>query len=631
MLQQMRKYTQGWLSAVFLGALALSFALWGVADIFRGGGSADVVATVGSSEISTTDFSRRYKDETRQLENELGGQVTSEKARAAGLPQLTLDKLVDEAALNAVATSLGLSISDADISSRIQADRRFAGVLGTFDRSRFDQFAQSLGFNEQGFMQILRQEMAIEQIALPLQTGFQVPDGYFAALLTGQNEARAVEYVIVTSETAGTIAPPSDAQLMAYVKAHQDRFSTPEYRDVTYAWLSPKDVMGGLKVTPNEIAQEYQSKKDTYVVPEKRDLEQLIFPGEAEAKAARAKIDGGQTFAQLAASLGKSQADIAAGTGVPKDSLDKDRGAAAFAIREGDVTPPVKGPFGWVLIHVTKITQGKFVSLADATGELTKALMDRLAVSKLADNANAYQDAINTGAEVPEAAQKSGMHSTHIPAIDADGKAPDGTNVATAVGDELRTQVFRAEVGEPSDPIQAKDGTYYALKVNGLTPPKPKPFADVRAAALAAWMDEHKATAAETRAQQLARDGQKAQSLAEAAQSLGERVELSGRLTRTSHDDNFSDTLIRTIFEAPPGGVVSGPRGKGGGYVIARVIGIVHPAIPVSAPMFQQGKLQFSQEASGDITFALAKATSKKLGVKTNQKAIDQAVGGEGS
>jgi peptidyl-prolyl cis-trans isomerase D len=390
--------------------------------------------------------------------------------------------------------------------------------------------------------------------------------------------------------------------------------------------------MADVKVTQSQIEQEYQTKKDTYVQPEKRDLEQLIFANEADANAARDKIEHGQTFEQVAASLGKSHADIVAGTGVPKDSLDKARGDAVFAVPDGGVTPPVKGPFGWVLIHVTKIVPGQFTSLADATPKIRKSLMDRTAVGKLADNANAYQDAISAGAEVPEAAQKSGLRSAHIVAIDADGRAPDGTMVTTPIGDNLRAQAFRAEVGEPSDPIEAKDGTTYALKVNGVTPPKPKPFAEVRDAALAAWMTEHRAQAARAKALQLSISAQRSQSLSEAASSLGENVQTSGRLTRNSQDDTFSANLVRAIFNAPPGGVVSGPRGKGEGYVIARVIGISHPNLPVSTPEFEQSKMQFSQEAASDLTYSLAKATGARLGVKTNQKVVDQAVGvGEGS
>src|ERR1700721_720229 len=36
MLQQMPRLSKSWISSIFLGLLALSFGVWGIADIFRG-------------------------------------------------------------------------------------------------------------------------------------------------------------------------------------------------------------------------------------------------------------------------------------------------------------------------------------------------------------------------------------------------------------------------------------------------------------------------------------------------------------------------------------------------------------------------------------------------------------------
>src|SRR6266576_2855000 len=55
MLQQLRKYSKSPVASVVIGILVLAFALWGVADIFRGGGDT-VVADVGSSQISDAQY-----------------------------------------------------------------------------------------------------------------------------------------------------------------------------------------------------------------------------------------------------------------------------------------------------------------------------------------------------------------------------------------------------------------------------------------------------------------------------------------------------------------------------------------------------------------------------------------------
>jgi len=89
------------------------------------------------------------------------------------------------------------------------------------------------------------------------------------------------------------VPPPSDAALAGYVKAHATRYSTPEYRDADYAAIAPSDVMSTITVTDAQIQQDYDAHKSTYVVPEKRDVQQIEFKTEAQAQAARAKMRAG--------------------------------------------------------------------------------------------------------------------------------------------------------------------------------------------------------------------------------------------------------------------------------------------------------------------------------------------------
>ena len=50
MMQWMHRLSKSWVATLFMGALALSFVVWGIADVFTGMTST-AVATVGSTEI----------------------------------------------------------------------------------------------------------------------------------------------------------------------------------------------------------------------------------------------------------------------------------------------------------------------------------------------------------------------------------------------------------------------------------------------------------------------------------------------------------------------------------------------------------------------------------------------------
>ena len=71
----MRKASSNWLGkivmAVVMGVLIVSFAVWGIADIFKGFGQSSL-ATIGGTEISTEQFRQIYTDKLQQLGRSFG-------------------------------------------------------------------------------------------------------------------------------------------------------------------------------------------------------------------------------------------------------------------------------------------------------------------------------------------------------------------------------------------------------------------------------------------------------------------------------------------------------------------------------------------------------------------------------
>ena len=329
MLQQMRAFSKSWISSLFLGALALSFVAWGIGDIFRIGGNDNSVVTVGSDAIPAQVFSRDYRNFLRMQSQQMKRQITNDEARKMGLGQIALDRIINRTALDHVVDELHLTVGDADVSANVRTMGAFNGPLGTFDRQTFERAMAQQGYGEDEFIAGIRGDMQREQLLEPISIGFQIPLGYVRALFAFSTETRAAEYVVLSPKSLAAIPPPTDAQLTAFVKAHEARFSTPEYRDVTYAEIGPEDVEAGLKVTDEQLHQAYDAAKATYVIPEKRDVEQITFRDEASAKAARAKIDGGMSFADVAKAQGVAVDNL--GTVVQADLGD--RGAAVFALR----------------------------------------------------------------------------------------------------------------------------------------------------------------------------------------------------------------------------------------------------------------------------------------------------------
>jgi peptidyl-prolyl cis-trans isomerase D len=192
---------------------------------------------------------------------------------------------------------------------------------------------------------------------------------------------------------------------------------------------------------------------------------------------------------------------------------------------------------------------------------------------------------------------------------------------------EFLDAAFKAEEGEDNDPFPAKSGVNYAVKVEGVTPPKLKPLDQVRADAIAAWTEEQKGTALAKKAALLAAQAQADKNLTNIARTLKVPLQQSQALTRQTNDTTFSGPLVEKIFTAAPGGIVMGQQGVGANFIIAQVSGISHAAPAPRDNTFQAGIAQMSQQAANDITVSFANGARLKQGVSVNQKLVQSAMG----
>ena len=626
MIQWMHSFSKHWIVTLMMGALTLAFVVWGMGlEQFNIGGSAGV-ASVGGTEIGAQEFQQAYRNFLRNQSQRMGSEITPDMAEKMGLPQVALQQMIGRAALNNEAERLGLTTSDTALVTTVHAMEPFRGTLGQFDRQVFNQAIQNAGYSEEQFLSEMRQDLTREQMTQAIEANTLVPVTYAQTIFQYVGEKRAADYVILSPEQAGPVAPPSDAVLTAYVKANAARYSTPEYRDADYAAISPSDVMGSITVTDAQVQQDYDAHKSTYIVPEKRDVQQIEFKTEAEAKDARAKIQSGAKFEDIASQRGLKPDQISLGTLAQDELPDADRAKAIFALPLNEVSQPIKTGFGgFALVRVTKITPGSSKLLADVKEDIRKTLMNQLAANKLVDAVNAYTEAHSAGDDLKTAAKKAGMTFVHLGPVDPTGLKPDGSKAQVPADAEFLPALFKGEVGEDSDPFATKLGAYYVVHVNGVTPPKLKPMEQVRAQALADWTNEQREQLVAAKAKELAAQAAKDKSLDGIAKSLKVSVQHSPALQRNTNDTMFSSDMVSRLFAAPPGGIEFGAQGLSGNYMIAQVTGISHP--PLNPADVQPIAARFSQQVAQDFTLNAANAARARQGVKVNQKLLTSLTG----
>jgi peptidyl-prolyl cis-trans isomerase D len=624
MIEWFHRVSKSFVATLLMGMLALSFVVWGVADVFTGG-SSTALATVGGTEIDANNFQRTYRNFVRSEGQRMGIELSPDMAQKMGLGTETLQQMISRAALDNYGNRLGLVASDAQVIAAVHDIPAFRGPDGQFNHDSFLRAIQAANYTEADFIREVREDTARTELTSAMESFFGAPQEYSLALYLYLNEKRAADYVLVPAAAAGDIAPPDDKTLGDFVKANAAHFSTPEYRDVDYAFATPADVP--VEITDKMIADEFAARNATYNVPEKRQLFQLEFKDEAAARAARAKLDGGMSFDALAQSMGIKPADTGLGEKTKADLGDTAIADAAFAVKEGETSQPVKGNFGWVMVRTAKITvPGVHHTLDEVKDQVRANLQTQLAAGKLVDMLNAFDDARRGGDELPAAAKKAGLKVGHVVAMDEKGLGPDGAKTDAPADPEFLAAAFKADVGADNDPVQAKSGAYYVIKVNGVTPPKLKPLAEVRADAVAQWTIQKRRELLTAKAKTLTEQAQKEKSLAGIAAALKATVQKSPALSRNTDTPDLPAALVANLFDAANGAIVSAPSGEN--YVIAQVTGIAHPKPNAATTKdYQAQAQQLAASLAGDFSITMASQQRAAQRVRVNQQQVDAAIG----
>ena len=148
MLNLIRKQAGSWVVKILMLLLVASFAIWGIGDIFFGGGQNPTVATVGGAEIPASELADSFSRAVSNLQRQLGPDFDRERAIQLGVMQQSLQDLVARRLVSLQANEMGLAIPDDALRTMITQNPAFQSG-GQFDRSRFEQLLRLNGLNEQ--------------------------------------------------------------------------------------------------------------------------------------------------------------------------------------------------------------------------------------------------------------------------------------------------------------------------------------------------------------------------------------------------------------------------------------------------------------------------------------------------
>jgi peptidyl-prolyl cis-trans isomerase D len=629
MLDGIRKATHGIIGrivmTILLGFLIVSFAIWGIGDIFRGT-APNKLAEVGGAVITAQQFQSAMQTVMYRYQAQTKANLTNAQAHALGLDVEVLQRLIADAALDRRAASLGLAISEDAIAAAVRADPGLQDASGQFSRARFDAALRDSGLSERGFFVSQSRTYLRQQIEFALLDGMTAPKALVDALARVEAQTRAIDYVVLPPVAAGEIPAPSNDALKSYFGDRRADYRAPEYRGFAMLQISPTGLAKPADVSEEDAQAFYDKAREArFIVAEKRKLQAIVFPDEAQAAEAEAKIKGGARFDDIVEARHLTPADIDLGETTKAAMFDPAVGEAAFALPEGGVSDVVKGRFGPAIVRVVAIVPGSAKSFGEVEDALKKEIAQNRAAGDVQTLHDKIEDARVAGKSLSEAAASVGLEARVITAVDAKGLDPAGAAVDLPEEALLLRSVYASDVGVDDAALQTQDRGYLWFEVAKVEPARDRTFEEVKDAIDKQWRAEEAARAIAAKAQVMVTQLEIGAALAGLAQSAGLEVKSAADVRRRG-GAGLADSVVAAIFATPSMGAGSAATPEG--RVVFKITADATPPTDAADPAVKKSAAELASALQSDLIAQYVNALEHELGVTIHENVLKSAEGG---
>ncbi|HEX8223362.1 MAG TPA: peptidyl-prolyl cis-trans isomerase [Allosphingosinicella sp.] len=630
-------FRRGLMAKLMLGVLFLTLVAMVITGFGTGGGGlgdlgglrAGTVASVEGEKIT----GERLRDETqRQFERVRREQPELDLAAflSRGSMEEVLDQLLDLTAITVFGREQGLGVSREMIDRDIAGVPAFQDLTGRFDDATFRRVLAQERLTEQQLRDDLQARLIQRQLVLPVAGSAYVPNAIaqqYASLLL---EQRSGIVGAVPSAAMGTGAEPTEAELTAFYRTSQARYTIPERRVLRYALFGAEQVAAASQATDAEIQAAYR-QNPAYAARETRSLSQVVLQNEAAARAFAQKVAGGTAFAAAALQAGYGPADTALGVNTREALAGKSSpqvAAAAFAAAKGATVGPIRSPFGWHVLRVDDVVVNPARPLAAVRGDIAAQIQQRKAADAISDLAARIEEAIGDGSSFEEivAAQKLAIVET--PPVTARGAAPDNPGwQAPAELQPLLEGAFAVEPGDDPAVETVQENQRYALvAVARAIPAAAPPLARIRDRVKADLIARRASERARAVATAIVAKINAGTAPAQAFASAGVKLPPVQPLTATRRD------IARQNAQVPPpmAMMFSLPRGKarllpapdGRGWFVVYLERIVPGDARREPGLIEAVRGQFAQILGDEYARQFTGAIRSSLEVKRNDEAV---------
>ncbi len=605
MLQSMRQLAHSWVFKGLMMLLVVSFGIWGIGDMFRGNTLHNSVAKAGAVNITVQEVTHTFEQNLARARQMFAPDMTAQQAKQMGMVEGAMNDLIESSLFDQDLQRLGIEADDRAVFALLVNDPQFKDKDGKFDKKILQNMLAGARINEREFLNQQRKELANRQLigaftALPPASPVVVD-----ALYKARGQKRIFDIATVDSANENGTSTPDDKTLRDFYQANPKPFTAAEIRGITIATLSTDAIAKDINISDEQVQKEYDTKGDQLKEPEKRDLLQVILQDEDKAKAVAAAAKASGNLVSAAKPTGREVIPL---NGTDESGLPTEISKPVFALQQAGVTDPIKTALGWHVIQVRKIIPAGMPKFDAIKESLRQKMKDDQASDTASRLVNQLDDELGAGHGLEDMAAAMKLRLVKIPALTAAGKTPDGKDPAELPHKEdVLKSAFSQNNGESSPVMDDRNGNYFVVRTDDVTPSRVKPFEQVKSDVIVAWKKQEQAKRAEADAETVAkslREGKSAAAVKGVEMRSSKPISMLG-----DNDPSLPKTALPQMMKLRKGEVTIIP--DSGKYLVVRLASVTEA--PSTKDESTDGKI--TNEVNGNASKELADQYIKYLRV----------------
>jgi peptidyl-prolyl cis-trans isomerase D len=446
------------------------------------GGSFSSVGSVGDEKVSIKTYIRALNNQINQITQQTGQQFSLDQARVLGVDRQVLEQVLAIAALDGQIKQAGISVGDAAVKSQLMDIQAFKGLDGKFDEKAYEFALKQADLSASEYDELLRNENARLLLQNAVSKGIKSNDTYALTLLKFHRQVRSFSWARLSeSNLDKPISEPSNSEVDKFYLEHAEKYTSPESKEISYAYLSPEMLFSNIEIETEELKKLYNDNIDQYFMEEKRSVQRLVFSNQVEATNAYSLLQAGsKTFEQLVIGRGLTLEDISLGKIGPTD-LDTQASDGIFKSKELGLYGPYSSDLGPAIYQVNAVFDGNVTSFEEAREDLELTKKSEYARKLIDGMIEDLDDLLASGATIEELVLDSEMELKKT-----------SFNLNNDISGVESSNEFKIEANKISEDdyptlLNTASGSILAMRLDSITPPTLQTLETVKDEVVSDW------------------------------------------------------------------------------------------------------------------------------------------------